>query len=63
MKWVVALVCLPVGGFCIFGFLATFEPTSNAIPFRIGYTIIGLACLSGIIAPFVRAREKQSPNI
>ncbi|MEO1998676.1 MAG: hypothetical protein ABGZ17_25810 [Planctomycetaceae bacterium] len=53
MRWIFAIVCLPVGGFCIFGFLATFEPTSNAIAFRIGYTVVGLACLAGIAFPLI----------
>jgi len=42
------LVLLTVAAFCVFGFMATFEPTSNAIAFRIGYTLIGLGCLIGI---------------
>ena len=53
MKWIVALVCLLFAGFCIFGFMATFEPTPNAIAFPIGYAVLGLACLAGIARPFV----------
>ena len=52
MKLVVAilgsLLLLSVAAFCVFGFLATFEPTSNAMAFRIGYTVIGLGCLVGV---------------
>ena len=58
MKWIVAIVCLPVGGFCIFGFLATFEPTANAIAFRIGYTAIGLACLAGTAFALIPRKER-----
>lgn len=42
-----SLLLLAVAAFCIFGFLATFEPTSNAMAFRIGYTVIGLGCVVG----------------
>lgn len=36
---------LPVAAFCGFGFLATREPTDNALVFRVGYTAIGMSCL------------------
>lgn len=52
MKLLVAvfgsLFLLAVAAFCVFGFLATFEPTSNAFAFRIGYTVVGLGCLVGV---------------
>lgn len=51
MKLLVAtlgsIVLLAVAVFCLFGFLATFEPTDNALAFRVGYTVIGLGCLVG----------------
>ncbi len=28
-----------------FGFLATFEPSANALHWRIGYAVFGLSCL------------------
>ena len=40
-----SLLLLPVAAFCVFGFLATFEPTNSALAFRIGYTVIGIGCL------------------
>jgi len=43
-----SLLLLAVAAFCIFGFMATFEPTSNALAFRIGYTVIGLGCMIGV---------------
>jgi len=43
-----SLPLLAVAAFCVFGFLATFEPTDNALVFRIGHTLIGLSCLIGI---------------
>lgn len=44
MKFLVAIVSLGVAGFCLFGFLATYEPgVANAMAFRIGYGILGFA--------------------
>ncbi len=46
-----SLFLLAVAAFCVFGFLATFEPTDNTdqfMAFRIGYTVIGLGCLAGV---------------
>ena len=43
-----SLLLLAVAAFCVFGFLATFEPTANALVFRVGYTVIGLGCLVGV---------------
>ena len=52
---------LAVAAFCVFGFLATFEPTNNPgqfMAFRIGYSVIGLGCLVGVILLFVSALRK-----
>ena len=43
-----SLLLLAISAFCVFGFLATFEPTDNALIFRVGYILIGLSCLVGI---------------
>ena len=43
-----SLLFLAVAAFCGFGFLATFEPTKDAIAFRIGYAVIGFGCLVGV---------------
>ena len=63
MKIIVAilgsLLLLAVAAFCVFGFLATFEPTDNALVFRVGYTVIGLGCLAGIGFLIVNAVRKQ----
>jgi hypothetical protein len=57
MRIVVAIIgivmLLAVAAFCVFGFMATFEPTDRTVEFmafRIGYAVIGLGCLAGIIA-------------
>jgi hypothetical protein len=45
-----SLVLLAVAAFCLFGFLATFEPTTNSVQFmafRIGYAVVGLASVVG----------------
>jgi hypothetical protein len=45
-----SLLLMAVAAFCVFGFLATFEPTSNTtrfMAFRTGYTVIGLGCVVG----------------
>ncbi len=55
MKLLVAILgsmlLLAVAAFCVFGFLATFEPTDNVtqfMAFRIGYSVIGIGCLVGV---------------
>ena len=47
MRWIMAIVCLVVALYCAYGFLATFEP-GNFLAFRIGFAVVGLACLAGI---------------
>jgi len=56
------LALLPIAAFCLFGFAATFEPTSTPgvfLAFRIGYAVIGLGCLAGVIALIARCFKKQ----
>jgi len=46
-----SLLFLAIVAFCMFGFLATFEPTTNTTQFkafRIGYSVIGVGCLVGV---------------
>ena len=52
-----SLILLAVAAFCLFGFAATFEPTDRPgvfWAFRIGYTVIGLGCLAGVVALIAR---------
>ena len=56
MRWVVAILCLPIGAFCVFGFLATFEPGSP-LAFRIIYVVLAALCLAGLICPFLPRRR------
>ena len=58
---VVSLVLLAIAAFCVFGFLATFEPTDKTaqfMAFRIGYAVIGLGCVVGAGFLFVNAVRK-----
>ena len=43
-----AAMLLMMATFCLFGFLASFEPTDNALVFRIGYAIIGTSSVIGV---------------
>ncbi len=53
-----SLLLLAVAAFCVFGFLATFEPTDNAFVFRVGYTVIGIGCVVGTGILFVNGARK-----
>lgn len=48
------LLLLAVAAFCVFGFLATYEPTSNALVFRIGYAVLFVCCLISCQSTFGR---------
>jgi uncharacterized membrane protein YuzA (DUF378 family) len=53
---------LPIAAFCLFGFAATFEPTNTPgvfMAFRIGYAVIGLGCLAGIVFLIARCFKNQ----
>ena len=56
-----SLFLLSVAAFCVFGFLATFEPTNNPgqfMAFRIGYAVIGIGSLVGVLLLIVNAVRK-----
>lgn len=48
-----AMSLLAVALFCVFGFLASFEP-GNGLPWKIGYGALGCGCLAGSVALFLR---------
>ena len=58
-----AVCSLVLAGVCLFGFLASFEPTSNALAFRIGYGVVGvvLLVLTGLLLP-AGVRAFQNPR-
>ena len=46
------LFLLAIAGFCVFGFLASYEYSEplKRLPWQIGYGVVGLACLPGLWA-------------
>jgi hypothetical protein len=57
-----SLLLLAIAAFCAFGFLATFEPSDTPgmfMVFRIGYSVVGVACLVGTIALIVKGVRKS----
>jgi uncharacterized membrane protein YuzA (DUF378 family) len=60
---ILCLLLLAVSAFCVFGFLATFEPLENpaaGMVFRIGYGVIGLSAILGFVLLIVRACRLQN---
>jgi hypothetical protein len=49
---------LAIAGFCVFGFLASFEP-GNGLPWKVGYGALGCGCMIGAIA-LLRRRADSS---
>lgn len=41
-----AVLLLLVASFCIFGFLASFEPGDRHLAWRFGYAVVGLGALA-----------------
>lgn len=67
MKLLVAILgslfLLAIAAFCAFGFMATFEPTARSaefLAFRIGYAVVGVACLVGIVLLIVNAMGRRN---
>ncbi len=53
---------LAVAAFCVFGFMATFEPTDRTtefLAFRIGYAVIGVGCLVAVGVLLMKAMSKR----
>ena len=49
MRILGALLLLAVAAFCAFGLLASFEPVANALAWRIGYGVVLVASVVGIV--------------
>lgn len=46
-----SLLLLALAAFCVFGFMATFEPTDQPeifMAFRVGYAVVGIGSLVGM---------------
>ncbi|MEE3372740.1 MAG: hypothetical protein VX346_25620 [Planctomycetota bacterium] len=57
-----SLILVFTAAFCVFGFLATFEPTGSPgtfLAFRIGYAVVGFGCLGGLVALIGRRVRKE----
>jgi hypothetical protein len=50
------LALLAIAGFCIYGFVASFEPPGFA-GFKIIYATIGLLCLAGAVRLLLKRRS------
>lgn len=61
LKIIGSLALLAVLAFCVFGFMATFEPldASTQLTWRVIYGLAGLASVGGIV--FLLRRRKQGP--
>ncbi len=56
-----SILLLAIVAFCLFGFLATFEPTDRPgmfVAFRVGYAVVGISCLVGTIALILKGVRK-----
>jgi len=58
---IAVIALLAVAGFCVFAFMATFEPldASTQLTWRIVYGLVGLASLAGAI--WLALPRKQRP--
>ena len=56
MRILLAIALLLIAAFCLFGFMASFEPGPNHVYFRVGYAVVGVLC--GGLAVAVLARRR-----
>jgi len=59
-----ALALLAITGFCVFGFMATYEysEATKRLPWQIGYGALGLVCLSGAVIVVLPRRRSSTPH-
>lgn len=59
-----ALALLAITGFCVFGFMATYEYSEAArrLPWQMGYGALGLVCLSGAVIVLRPWRRSSTPS-
>jgi hypothetical protein len=57
-----ALLILPLLFFAVFGFLASFEPLPNPLPWRIGYAVAALVLATAEIRLLVRVVKGPPPR-
>ncbi|MCC6493091.1 MAG: hypothetical protein IT424_08715 [Pirellulales bacterium] len=46
MKTIAANVLMLVAALCVYGFSASGEPGPSHVYFRVGYAVVGIACLA-----------------
>jgi len=59
-RLLISFNALVISVFCLFGFLATFEPVSNAVAFRIFYSILGITATAASIRMMYLAIRSRS---
>jgi hypothetical protein len=61
LRMILAVALLGVAGFCLFGFLASYEYSDpmKRLPWQIGYGVLGAGCLAGVVRCFVFGRRGQ----
>lgn len=61
LRTLAVLAMLPILAFCVFGFIATFEPLSPStqILWRVIYGLTGLACVGGIVRSLRPRKQGQ----
>ncbi len=52
----VSVACLTVAAFCVFGFMASFEP-GVAVGWKIGYASLFVAFVAASVVPWLRRRS------
>lgn len=60
-----SILFLAVAAFCVFGFMAIFEPTDSTdqcTVFRIGYAVVGVGSLIGVKLLIIHVACKQVPS-
>lgn len=63
MRWVCGVVLLAVACFCLFGFLAAFEPGADPWHvFKLGYAAIAFGCV-GLTGRLVLAAFQKKPAL
>lgn len=52
LRILISAICIPIAAFCVFGFLASFEPGVGS-GWKIGYAIVFATCIATSIAPWL----------
>lgn len=61
LRAIIALALAAVAGFCLFGFLATFELADPArrLPWQLGYGAVGFLGAAGVVALLLPRRGQR----